>query len=900
MAQPAVGAACVGMLRLLGALGLEPDLVGGHSYGELVALHAAGVLGARELAELSSARGRFMIEAGRGASGAMAAILAGPDEVERLVREVPGVQAANWNGPRQTVIAGPAGAVERAVESRHRAGIGARMLPVSSAFHTPMVAGAREPLSRLARDRLRRSPDRPVYSNIDAAPYPDGLPAIAARLGEHLASPVRFADMIEAMYRDGARVFVEVGPGAILTSMVGSILEDRPHLAISGDGPTTPGLPALLRMLARLVVAGLPLRLERLTAGRADRRLDLDHLAPGGLAEPPTASTWLVNGSRARPFAAPEPVRLGTRPVLPVPAPESHETKARGPSRTIGHNHSNGNGNGKLNPPMTIKPPLAPTVPAAPAAPAAPTFTHPQADPVLESFQKTMQIFLEVQKATMLAYLNGRGASGASAPPAHADGPRGHHAPHRNGDATTTLEYRLQAESDLPDRLKPGLQPRDAHDLSNGNGHHPTPSWRPESRITTPQRSTAPLRIDEPTPVGSSSSTPPAPERRDVPAPDRPTITARLLEIVRDRTGYPIETLGLDLDIEADLGIDSIKRVEILGKLRDEFPALKGPSDSAELMDALARARTLGAIVDRMVAMAAAVDVEPRAGPILLADPQLRTPHSALRISMFGILESPSEPIRRSPMAEAGRVERRVLEAVPAPLPRDRRRPDGGRPRGDHRRRPGRGRGAGGPAGGGGHRGGSPGRSRAAGRMDVAVGHRRGGGRGPVAGRDRRPRARDAARPAGAGWIRRRGLVRSDRRRRQGPVPAGQVDGRRPGIGRGGGRFLPDRGDGDGRPIRRGRRRGRCLVLPRPWRRRRAGQDARPGMADGPVPRGGPAIERAGRHAGRPGWPTRSSPSTAGRRSATTAVDGSGCGPSSGPARADGRRRSSWRPASRW
>jgi len=63
---------------------------------------------------------------------------------------------------------------------------------------------------------------------------------------------------------------------------------------------------------------------------------------------------------------------------------------------------------------------------------------------------------------------------------------------------------------------------------------------------------------------------------------DRSVIASRLLETVRDRTGYPIETLGLDLDMEADLGIDSIKRVEILAKLRDEFPALKGLSDSAE------------------------------------------------------------------------------------------------------------------------------------------------------------------------------------------------------------------------------------------------------------------------------------------------------------------------------
>ncbi len=97
----------------------------------------------------------------------------------------------------------------------------------------------------------------------------------------------------------------------------------------------------------------------------------------------------------------------------------------------------------------------------------------------------------------------------------------------------------------------------------------------------------------------SSAPTPPA-----AAGPDRSTITTRLLETVRDRTGYPIETLGLDLDMEADLGIDSIKRVEILGKLRDEFPGLKALSDSPEMMDAMARARTLGVIVDRMASMA--------------------------------------------------------------------------------------------------------------------------------------------------------------------------------------------------------------------------------------------------------------------------------------------------------
>ena len=111
--------------------------------------------------------------------------------------------------------------------------------------------------------------------------------------------------MIEAMHRDGARVFVEVGPGSILTPLVESILGDRPHLAVSSDSSGSSGLSALLRCIARLVVAGLPLRLERLTAGRSVNLLDLRNLPAGEGGEAMTPSTWLVNGSRARPTTIP-------------------------------------------------------------------------------------------------------------------------------------------------------------------------------------------------------------------------------------------------------------------------------------------------------------------------------------------------------------------------------------------------------------------------------------------------------------------------------------------------------------------------------------------------------------------------------------------------------------------
>ena len=111
------------MLRLVRGLGCEPSVLGGHSFGELVALHAAGVVDTSGLAELASERGRLMKEASGSGNGAMAALRAGASDVEAIIRNVPGLQAANWNGPSQTVIAGPCAAVSQAIELAARRGI---------------------------------------------------------------------------------------------------------------------------------------------------------------------------------------------------------------------------------------------------------------------------------------------------------------------------------------------------------------------------------------------------------------------------------------------------------------------------------------------------------------------------------------------------------------------------------------------------------------------------------------------------------------------------------------------------------------------------------------------------------------------------------------------------------
>ncbi|HMB03887.1 MAG TPA: beta-ketoacyl synthase N-terminal-like domain-containing protein, partial [Isosphaeraceae bacterium] len=390
-AQPALGAACVGLLGLLGALGIEPDLVAGHSYGELVALHAAGALSVEALAELSEARGRLLRAAVGDEPGAMAALAIGPDGIAAVLEGLVGVAPANWNGPIQTVISGTRDAVDRALERARTRRVRGQRLGVACAFHSPLVAAAAAPLAALAARLDLGRPRRPVYSNVTAAPYPADAASIAAQVGAHLARPVRFAAMVEAMHAAGARLFVEVGPGATLTPLVGSILGERPHLAVACDPPARRGLTGLLAMLARLFVAGVPLRLDRLTEGREARRLDPARYTVEGEAESLTPSTWLVNGTRARPAFGPEPARLGPGPALPVSS-QANGRAEMPPSRN-GHVHD-------LAPPRNGTPKLPPAEPIGAGG---------ERERVIAAFQQTMQHFLDVQRTTMLGFLDHEG-----------------------------------------------------------------------------------------------------------------------------------------------------------------------------------------------------------------------------------------------------------------------------------------------------------------------------------------------------------------------------------------------------------------------------------------------------------------------------------------------------------
>ncbi|MGH9069490.1 MAG: beta-ketoacyl synthase N-terminal-like domain-containing protein, partial [Acidimicrobiales bacterium] len=310
-AQPALGLAEMAAARLLRALGLRPSAVGGHSYGELVALHVAGALGQPDLVRLSRARAEAMLSSAGPDPGAMVAVRAGAASLGELVARWPDVVVANDNSPDQVVLSGPTPAIVEVTDWLAGQGMAGRRLPVACGFHSPLMAGAGAKLAPELAGVALCAPSIPVWSNHTAQPYPSDPDGARRLLAAQLASPVRFREQVEAMYRSGIRIFVEVGPGQALTALVGQTLRHLPHLGVSIDRPGRHGLAQLLEALGALAVAGVPLDPEALFGSR-----DLE--ADGGPSAAPVR--WLVDGHLVR-TADGTPVPGGLQPATAVCPP---------------------------------------------------------------------------------------------------------------------------------------------------------------------------------------------------------------------------------------------------------------------------------------------------------------------------------------------------------------------------------------------------------------------------------------------------------------------------------------------------------------------------------------------------------------------------------------------------
>lgn len=519
IAQPALGAASLGLVQLLKNLGIEPDMTAGHSYGEYVALCIADVFDQATLYTLSEARGRCIIEAAGDDLGAMAAVVAHQARVAEILQSTEGVWIANVNAPRQTVISGTRPGIDAAIEKLNQHGIQAQRLPVACAFHSPVIGAARDRLAAVLASIEFHAPRFDVYSNAHAAPYARDPHTISEWLAQHLVSPVRFGDEVQAMHDAGARVFIEVGPRNVLTRLVDQILEKQPYIAIATDVPDRSGVLQLLDALAQLAAHGAAINLDRLYAGRSVRRLNLDALEDD-LRQPTLPSTtWLVNGGRAR------PLHEMSKPAAVSNKPQDHQPT----DRSSAH-------------PSTprLTPPAPNVVQSKDARAASPS--SDEAGRVMLQFQQLMNRFLDTQQQVMQAYLQGSNNQPAS------PSPDGHEKP-------------------LEARVPVGVFGSNRADVV-------------EETSKTPNSRTAETALTD----------------------NAESIAQQLIALVSERTGYPPSMLKLNLNIESDLGIDSIKRIEILGA----FQRACTPDDQLKLqaaMDTLAGLKTLGHIVESIGAI---------------------------------------------------------------------------------------------------------------------------------------------------------------------------------------------------------------------------------------------------------------------------------------------------------
>jgi acyl transferase domain-containing protein/NAD(P)-dependent dehydrogenase (short-subunit alcohol dehydrogenase family) len=498
VAQPTLGIASLAITRVLRSVGVEPALAGGHSYGELVALSTAGSFDEATLLELSAARGDAILEAverSGGDPGTMAAVeLTSREVIERLA-EWPDVVLANHNGPTQAVISGPTASVEAAAAALEASGTRVKLLPVACAFHSPVIDVASDLLAERLASIDIAPPSFPVWSNAIATPYPTDEPrAVAELLAMQVTTGVRFVDQVESMYEAGARVFVEAGPGRVLTQQVGKILGDRPHRMVATDVAGENGVRRLLLALAELATLGVPVAVDALFEGRAEP-VDVAAL-------PVKAPGWQIDGAFIR-TADGSILRNSLQPANTIPALQLEGLSPM----------SNGQDDASI---------------------------------VVLEYLRNVRQQVAAERDVMLRYL------GSNVP--------------------VTAAY---------DELAPIAQPIAA--------------------TAAPMPATAAPAAAVPATAAPTA----AAEAR--PALSGEELLKAVQAIVSERTGYPVEMLDPDLDLEADLSIDSIKRIEIVGELAERI-GLGGLDESAvdeDMVEELAAHKSLRGIVEWIEGLAA-------------------------------------------------------------------------------------------------------------------------------------------------------------------------------------------------------------------------------------------------------------------------------------------------------
>ncbi|WP_373994224.1 acyltransferase domain-containing protein, partial [Fischerella thermalis] len=661
-AQPAIGMLSAGMYKILQQSGFKADFVAGHSFGELTALWAAGVLSDADYCFLVKARGQAMAapQDPNYDTGAMLAVKEDLSKVEAVIRNYPQVAIANFNSPCQVVLAGPTNAITQVKDALHKQGYAAVSLPVSAAFHTPLIAFAQKSFAIAIKNVTFQIPQIPVYTNVTGKEYPKEPALIQKTLETHLSNSVLFKQEIENIYAAGGYCFVEFGPRNILTNLIKDILGDRPHMAIALNPSAQKNSDHSLREAAvQLRVAGMSLK-----------NLDPYQLPPV-IAEPPKnkglnvklcGSNYvsdktkmafeqaLHNGQTVKLQPSETTITVNSTPVATpaIALPQTNGTNGHSKQthsvkdtvQMVQGKEIKSNGNSQSLIPTSHTPHLP--IPEFPA-PHSPMQSEipdklvnyqrvlESLEYVLTQFQQNQSENLQVhshylshqveyaktffqlmqQQNSLLA--NGKhSADAAKLKPSIIESldrsMMQFHA--QQGETLRIHEQYLKEQVEYTKNFFQLVQQEYSQLINEGattqpvistNGKIGTPEEVKIIKEVTQVTEVKPVKettqentsLSSPTPPTSATPTVSTPSATPAPTIDLSDLDQTLLAITSEKTGYPIEMLELDMDMEADLGIDSIKRVEIMGALQEKYPDLPKPSNVEEL----AELRTIGQIV---------------------------------------------------------------------------------------------------------------------------------------------------------------------------------------------------------------------------------------------------------------------------------------------------------------
>ncbi|MFN6560913.1 MAG: SDR family NAD(P)-dependent oxidoreductase [Nostoc sp. ChiSLP01] len=699
-AQPAIGAFSAGLYKILQQAGFKPDFAAGHSFGELTALWAAGVLSEEDYFFLVKARGQAMATPTdpQFDAGAMLAVKGDVNQVTEIIQSFPEISIANLNSQNQMVLAGTKAKIVNVQEALKTQGFSTVLLPVSAAFHTSLVAYAQQPFAKAIEKVTFNEPQIPVYTNVTGKRYPNEAQVIQKFLKEHLRSQVLFKQEIENIYAEGGYCFVEFGPRSVLTNLVKDILSDRPHLAVALNPSHLKDSDRSLReAIIQLRVAGLPLQnldpyqLEQKIPEVSPNKVLNVRLNSTNYVSEKTKQSFekaLQNGHQVK-FTATN----GNTPHSPISSQTTEKVAVNRQSPVINGNNYN---SVTYNPPLPTEKvtvnggvksvqngqseqldlkslhsgelPLNYLTAIDNLEYSLIEFNRHQHD-ILEIHEQSLKHQTEYTKTffQLMEQQHGlwRNSKFSQSPTAtqqqivsssersmmrfheHQGESLRIHEQYLNyqQEYTNNFFQLLQQHYQLPpfnNITQQIISPVNYQDsptvplskednsilnnasvvlssngfaskiepvLTNGNGtingvNHQAIAVLDLSQTNENQTATqisAPPILDITSPKENQTAiatvTPAAPV-----VIDQDTLSQTLLNVVSDKTGYPTEMLELTMDIEADLGIDSIKRVEILGALLELYPDLPKPNP-----EEVGQLRTLAQIAEYMVKIASEI-----------------------------------------------------------------------------------------------------------------------------------------------------------------------------------------------------------------------------------------------------------------------------------------------------